>query len=49
MQLWMALHFALALFVAISCLLLIINKLHIIQRAEQKAWKKEFLQHIQQM
>ena len=41
MQLLMVWHFAGALAVLVSCLALIIGKLHIIERAEIDEWLKE--------
>ena len=41
MEAWMALQFAGALAAVISCLTLIIGKLHIIERAEEQKWWKE--------
>lgn len=47
MQLWQALQFAAALFVLISCIALIINKLHMIERAEFGQWKAQLKNRIQ--
>ncbi len=38
MAIWAIWQFAMALAVAISCIALIIGKLHMIERAEQEAW-----------
>jgi Na+-transporting methylmalonyl-CoA/oxaloacetate decarboxylase gamma subunit len=41
MQAWMVFQFAFALAVVISCLALVIGRLHIIERAEeQELWKE---------
>jgi hypothetical protein len=46
MQTWALLQFALALWVVISGLALIISQLHIIERSEQQEWLTKLKQSI---
>ena len=40
MQLWAILQYAFALVVAIGCIALAMAEMHIIERAEEQAWKQ---------
>jgi len=46
MQPWALLQFAFALAWVISCIALIISKMHIIERAEEHEWWKELTEKI---
>lgn len=47
MATWAIWQFAMALAVTISCISLIISKLHMIERAEQEAWTERLKNRIQ--
>lgn len=47
MPVWGFLYFAMALALTIGCLALIIEQLHMVQRAEQEAWIREQEKRIQ--
>ena len=46
MQIWALLQFAGALAVVVSCIALIIGRMHIIERAEEHEWWKELTEKI---
>ena len=49
MQIWAIWQFAMALAVVISCIALIIGQMHMIEKAEMAAWKRELRKKRQQL
>ena len=49
MQTWAIWQFAMALAVTISCIALIINKLHMIERANTEEWIRKLKDQVQQI